>query len=356
MKVIKKLGIGLLMVALSVSSLPIMTGTVKAAERITTESGVIYEPLNMTDYWSQDTKKAPLLNGYVFGGWYTGTNENDLTALKEADLATEVPTSNTYAKFVSAEVLSVKTQIDENTVVGGAERQTPASLRLISGVDSTDYQYVGFDILLNNKISYPLYGEEPGSTKCYNGLKKSPEDTNIIYPNQCFGDQAKYFNVVKIGNLMPVNDTKIIRVTPYWFTLDGTKVEGISKYVHTEDGYLKYVSVPVYLSTAKQVAAGKLSVSYPEDLTLVEDKVEFDGVFTKTNMAFYHDAVNHTINFVGNAETVNELNVAKGIYANLRFTKNDGVSVGNLSFTVSDEEFCDWTENPVTIDVSDFTY
>lgn len=355
MQVIKKLGIGLLMVALSVSSLPIMAGTVKAAERITTDSGVIYEPLNMTDYWSQDTKKAPLLNGYVFGGWYTGENETNLTALKEEELE-NVPTSNTYAKFVSAEVLSVKTQIDKNTVEGGADRTTPASLRLISGVDSTDYQFVGFDILLNNKKPYLLYGDEPGSTKCYDGLKKSPEDTNIIYPDQYFGAQAKYFNVVKIGNLIPVNDTKIIRVTPYWFTLDGTKVEGISKYVHTEDGYKGYVSVPVYLSTAKQVAAGKLSVSYPENLTLVDDKVEFDGVFTKTNMAFYHDAVNHKINFVGNAETVNELKAAKGIYANLRFTKSDGVSVGNLPFTVSDEEFCDWTENPVTIDVSNFTY
>lgn len=336
---------------------------------VTTDKGIKYVPYDMSEYWSSLQKVAPEMDDYVFGGWYT-KNEEVFIAIKEADVTVNQETgksnlTGTYAKFVKAEVLSVKSQVDVDTETNGLQRTENASIRLISGLDSKDYQKVGFKVLLANK--QPVYKDnddvkkEPlETTRVYTGLKKSVSDSNVVEPSALFGEQAGFLSVWRLDNIIKENDSKIINVTPYWITLDGTKVEGLPKYVHVEDSYMGYISVPINLKTAQKVAAGSMTLTYPTGLDLVEEKVEFDGVFPTTEMAF-KDNGDGSIKLVGNAEDVDVEVDANGIYANLRFLVGtsgyQGVENSDfLTFTISNEHFVDWDEGDVSVNVWDIKY
>lgn len=362
----------LLVLALIVSCLTVIPVAVEAAEiegTVTTDKGIKYVPYDMSEYWLSSQKTAPEMTDYVFGGWYTKSGD-EFTAIKEASVTVNQETgkanmSGTYAKFVRAEVLSVKSQIDVNTEEQGLNRTDKASIRLISGLDSKDYQKVGFKVLLANQK--PVYKDNDDeaqlpleTTKVYTGLKKSSSDTNVIEPSALFGEQASFLSVWRLDDIVKDNDSKIINVTPYWITMDGTKVEGLPKYVHVEDGYMGYISVPINLRTAQKIAAGTLTLTYPEGLELVEEKVEYDGVFPASEMTC-NDNGTSTIKLVGNAMDVNTAVDANGIYANLRFTVGtsgyEGVESSDLlTFSISDEFFCDWEENEVSIDAWDIKY
>lgn len=361
-----------LVLALVVSCVTVIPSAVDAAEvegTVTTEKGIKYVPYDMSEYWTTTKQTAPEMTDYVFGGWYTKSGD-EFSAIKEANVTVDKETgkanvSDTYAKFVKAEVLGVKSQIDVDTEENGLERTKSASIRLISGLDSKEYQKVGFTVLLANSI--PVYKDNDNdaklpleTTKVYTGLKKSASDTKVIEPSAIFGEQASYLSVWRLDNIIKDNDHKIINVTPYWITMDGTKVEGLPKYVHVEDGYMGYISVPINLRTAKKIAAGAVTMTYPAGLELVEDKVEFDGVFPASEMTFNDDGTS-TIKLVGNGNDVKTAVNANGIYANLRFVVGTsgyaGVENGELlTFSINDEFFCDWEENEVLINVWDIKY
>ena len=346
--------------ALSVVSTGIILGQaeVKAAEVVTT---VEYESLNMADYWSSSEKKVPIKQGYVFGGWYS-KKDGAYTALNAQEIPVDsngkTTLTGTYAKFVPAQVLSVKAQNASGTAANDGKR---ASVRVISAIDSTDYQKVGFNILINNKNKLLTdAGEELETTQIYERLNVEGDSNSPYSAQDIFGEPAQYLSVWRLDNIADQYDAKIINVTPYWITKDGTKVEGLSKYVHIEDGYKGYLSVPIHLCATQDVAAGKVTITYPTGLKLVEDKVEFDGVFPKTETTCY-DNKNGTIKIVGNAATVDEYNTGNSILANLRFTVDPSVYPGAgkgvfLTFTVSDEEFCNWKVEPVDADVWDVQY
>lgn len=345
-------------IAMIVSGVTIAPTEVKAAD-IATE--VLYESCDIASYWSEAEKSAPTKPGYVFGGWYTKSGST-YTALKQTEIATDgagkATVSDTYAKFVPAQVLSVKAQNASGTA---ADDKTAASIRVISAVDSNNYQKVGFNILINNKNKLTTdSGEELETTQIYTGLSVDGDSSSPYSAADIFGEPAAYLSVWRLDGIADKHDAKIINVTPYWITMDGTKVEGLGKYVHIEDGYKGYISVPVNLCDTQGVAAGTVTVTYPEGLTLVEDKVEFDGVFPGNEATFYDDK-NGTIKIVGNAETVDSYNTGKSIIVNLRFTADSSVFPGAgkgtfLSFAVSDEAFCDWNVKPVSIDAWDVRY
>ena len=351
MSLIKKLA------ALSCAVAMIMTGlAVTPAEAEAASTTVTYESLSMSSYWTTSKKTAPTKAGYVFGGWYTRSGTT-YTALKPADITTDsdgkANVSDTYAKYVPAQILSVKAQNASGTK---ASDGNPASVRVISALDSTDYQKVGFKILANNKNDLGTLE----TTQIFEGLEVADDSSSPYSAADIFGAPAAYLSVWRLDNIADKYDAKIINVTPYWITMDGTKVEGLSKYVHVEDGYMGYISIPVNLCDTKDIAAGRVTLTYPTGLTLVKDKVEFDGVFQTAETAFYDDG-NGTVKIVGNAETVNTAKNADGIMVNLRFTADSttypGAGKGTfLSFPVADENFCDWSETAVSIDAWDIQY
>ena len=365
-----------LLSAMLVSSIAVKPVTADAAEE-GYEDRVVFED-KTSDFktmWNANgTGSAPIKAGYVFGGWYVDNTDNKKEALSN-EAAGELFGGNSskvvYAKYVPAYVLSVKVQHEEGTAAGDKEG---ASVRIISSIDSKNYQKVGFDVYINNKnkLQDDTDGEgdsELETTRVYTGLLVG-EDTKPRKPQTSFGTQSGYLSVWKLTGIADKHDAKIIKVTPYWITMDGTKVSGLSKFVHIEDGYKGYVNIPINLTTGEAVAAGQLQMKYnPTILKLAEasegvvyDKaVEFDGVFKASEMA-YHDDGNGTITFVGNAEAVNTLKNADDIFANIRFQivdeskYPDTKSENFLTFQVEGEYFCDWDEKDVNVNAWDIQH
>ncbi len=360
----KKMAAGLMTAMILVSGLAAAPLTADAASDCAYGTGGTYEDMidypEMTDSfkecWKADGQgTVPTKSGYVFGGWYQKDGEK-YTALDEeactAALSSE--TAVVYAKFVPAYVLGVKAQIDAETQKSGTERgEVKAKIRVVSSVDSKEYQKVGFTILANNKTLLNV----PEKKEVYEKLDCAGEEREAV---QVFGSKAAFFSVCVLSGFRVKDDAKILNVTPYWITMDGTKVEGLTKYVHVEDGYLEYVSVPVNLTDAKDVAAGSLQMSYDSSILKLQD-VEFDGVFPSAEMEYQNDGAG-TLRFVGSAAATGTNVTANGIYANVRFKVISGsiyAGVGSgqfLNFEVTKESFCDWNETLVTIDAWDIQY
>lgn len=288
---------------------------------------------SMAYYWKEDgTKTAPVRPGYVFGGWYE--KEDDQAVFTAISTSSE----NAWAKFVPDYVLSVRAQNEDGTTQADQKNN---SVRVLSAVDSKDYQYVGFDIWLANKKQLTMTDENGAETaplktnKIFSGIKVQ---NKTVTATETFGETAKYFSVWRLDEIQDSNDSKIIYVRPYWITHDGTKVEGLAKYVHVEDEYLNYVSVPINLVTKQAIAAGIVKMEYATSLKLVG----FEPGRLLTEMT-YNDEKAGVLRIAGNAETAYEEISADGIYANLRFEAPDDLST--LKFTLSeDADFSDWTK------------
>lgn len=359
MDFIKKIAALLCAVAMIVSGVAIAPTVAKATA---TDTGIYTEIVyddsySISAYWTTETKTAPTKPGYVFGGWYTKSSDTYI-ALEEAKITADADgkasvSETVYAKFVPAQVLGVKAQNASGTE---ANDDKQASVRVISAIDSTAYQKVGFTVLINNKNK--LFTETNGELESAQVYERLKVESDSYSAQDIFGAPAGYFNVWRLDGIADKHDTKIINVTPYWITLDGTKVEGLCKYIHIEDGYKGYLNVPVNVSAVQDVAVGTVTITYPTGLTLVEEKVEFAGVFPD---ATFSDDKNGTIKIVGNAKTVGSYHTGKTILVNLRFTADSSTYPGAgkgtfLPFTVENELFYDWEEKEVTIDVRNVQY
>ena len=338
----KKILAGCLTVALLISGMVVMPQNVKAAEdnQLIDESGTYA----ISDYWTESTKKAPTKEGFVFGGWYTKDGEN-FVAIKESELDNEnVKSMTAYPKFVPDEVLSVKTQM--------GTKGSKTSLRLLSTVDSTEYQYVGF--------LYQLGSGNVGNKKMdkvFSAIQPNKDSEEVLVPSKEFCETSEYFVAVNITNIGENNFDTVIYARPYWITMDGTKVMGLARNNRVEDKVNDYVSVPVNLLTDGKapagIAAGQIEITYNTanyDVVVVDDKeVDFGRVFAEMEVGVNEEK--GTINIVGNAATVDKNVVADGIFANIRFVKTDNATSDALDFTVKTTSFCDWAETMIDTNI-----
>lgn len=327
--------IGLLVVVAMITGIVMLPETVRAAETVVEgENGIIFvqdsEELDI-QYYKQENK-APVRTGYVFAGWYSDSNEN--SALSETGAATA---TSAWAKFVPDYVLSVRAQIEAET----AANDGATAIRVLSSVDTDIYQKVGFDIWLANRAQLknadgtaPLVTDKAFENIMVGNAKKSATDT--------FGAASKYFVVWKLTNIADINDSKIIYVRPYWITYDGTKVEGLAKYVHVEDGYLGYINVPVNLLTGEDIAAGVVKMTY--------SGLEFVGFEAGRVLPVMMDnhGIDGVVRMVGNTKEVDMNTSADGIYANLRFKKPTTLPAES-AFTTTESDFSTWLEDDVAI-------
>lgn len=178
---------------------------------------------NSTDgsYTSYPTK-----TGYVFGGWYTD-------ARYTVPLASDKTTDGAYAKWVDEEVLTVKAQITAGTTAASES----TNLRLLTTVDSLNYQSVGFTVergdtnAAKEVLTNTVYEEVIGIND--NG-------TYITYkPDTSFSAESAYFMVCTFMNPgIPDDDFGVqLTVTPKWVTNDGTTVTGTAKTFKISDGF-----------------------------------------------------------------------------------------------------------------------
>lgn len=345
-KWMKKVTVGFLTAAMVLTGVMVFPKTAEAAENTvkyldrTTE----FEAL-------KGTKTAPTEEGYLFGGWYSYDGSN-YSSIAENKVDTYEGTA--YAKFVPANVLSVMTQIDSTTKSAGEGHSNLASLRIMVGVDSLNYQAIGVKVLLGD-----VYDTKVDSkTKVY---QRVAIDGTTLEASEIFGAPADYFAVWKFTGIDASHDKEKIYVQPYWVTMDGTKVYGLAKYVHIEDGYRGYISVPVNLMSGKQTAAGIVAMGYDSSkMTLIgvenghvaNDEMNYDSSTTDTT---------GTVKIVGNKEKVGAYaDSGESLFANVRFMLNDSPYVTNpesgvmrrkdvFTFDIIDPDFSDWNENPVEV-------
>lgn len=347
MKTMKQILASFLVVAMLVTGMMVMPLKADASENVVNgENGVIFVSdetnLEFSKYWTSEKKTAPVREGYVFGGWYTKDGES-MKAIKESEGA---DVTSAYAKFVPAEVLSVRTQVDVDTEKDNGNTSS-AFVRLLSGVNGLDYQNVGFDIYYNKK-HHETNEKATNITKVFSSLQNAESGTDPITADTIFGDAATHFSVLRLAEIVQKNYTYVIYVTPQWTTLDGTLVKGQGKYVRIMDGYADnhYISVPVNFMSGSEVAAGQMEMTYNTNLEVVG----FDTGTIMPQMS-HIDNKEGTVKIVGNIDGgTTKVEPETAIYANVWFKVKENANVDDtaLEFEMKNLQFANWDEDFVT--------
>lgn len=182
-------------------------------------------------------KAATGYEDYAFAGWYTDQNCTSESALSADDISAIDSTADDfdknaekyYAKFVSKDVLDVKTQIHVNT----DSTSDNATLRFVTTVDCTDYQKVGFKLVYNTdkQDDKTKITKKKSTTTVYKKLYYVDNDSKTVMecePKDYFHGVSKYFAALNLTNVPQDCFENGIAVEPYWVTYDGTTVCGRS--------------------------------------------------------------------------------------------------------------------------------
>lgn len=324
----------------------IILPTESKAATYTYEDEIIYTDDVKNAVALYNKKEAPTKAGYVFGGWFA-----DDEGKKQIATDTVEANETLFAKFVPAYVLSVKAQNHKDV----SNTSSTGTFRLVSSVDSNaNYQEVGFDVLYGN-IDQEGYRQTAKGSKVYSKIIVHENNgTNSEYvPEDVFGQHAKYFNIAVVKGIKSTSFSKTIYVKPYWITNDGTKVYGLGKYVCIQDGLDGIISIPINLYTAQAIAAGIVELTYPKELTYYETDGYRQGDRLLNEMKVNVDKKTRTIRCAGNAAS--NVQADTDIYISLRFKIADEykntVTIGKtrLNFEIKDTQFCDWSEQFVTM-------
>ena len=291
-------------------------------------------------------ESAPTLDGYLFGGWYQDT-KGVKTPIKTPEQKNKA-TGTIYAKFVPAQVLSVKAQNHAGTS-NTSDQSGITSTRVISAVDSLNYKQVGFEVWVGDTF----IGKQETRDVYSNLMVKNTNGSTPYTASQLFGSTASKFIVLRLENISESLWNENIYVRPYWVTFDGVEVTGLSKYVYVQDGIDRWISVPVNLHTGADIAAGMVSVTVPDGLEFKECRpgVLFDEMNVAVN--------GNVVNCVGNVKNLADVQ-ANDMYITLRFKVTDSTyAVGNgrfLDFTMKQMEFCNVEEEDVPMKILDVRY
>ena len=306
---------------------PAGNGQVKASGTEQEETAYVeaFELSSYKSYKEQGIAPKPVGAGYenwLFAGWFTDEACTDA-------LVAEATEGSCYAKFVPAEVLSVKAQVTAGTTADTAEK---VKLRIVSTVDSLLYSEVGFKIKAGKtEVKYT-------TNNVFRKIVAKEGNVAFDYEPAIFHEMSQYFITATIINISPASFSTGIQVTPYWKTLDGTEVDGAGRYARVEDSYRNTVNVPVRLYSDADVASGSLTVTYDADI-FTYIGMDMGNVFDTVTVE--STAVTGEIRC-----TVNESKRAEGLFANLRFELKDGTAVPDVNslvnaFAISSESALD---------------
>lgn len=308
-------------------------------ETETLENGIQYvldeTEYLFSNYWSvkEDERKAPVREGYVFGGWYQKNKEGDYIPLRETTLISENESiTSAYAKFVPAHVLSIVGLNDDGVE---ANDGNGTGIRVLTSVDSINYKNVGFHIILNDSIDIGTCE----MTEVYETVQYSGKTMPAF---NMFGEASSYFGICHLKNINDANDSKSIYARPYWTTLDGTVVEGLAKHVHVEDEYKNYINVPINLMTGEMISAGTVEMIYDENLFTY---VGFETGKLLSNMT---EDVTTAGTVVISGESAGSVVKADGLFANVRFAIKERKSANQAQFLMKTSNFKDDNGDPVT--------
>ena len=370
-KVVKKFLAGILILAIAV------LGIVYIPDRVQASNSVVkYQKVSNEDFKGYiDEHVAPTYSssdntGYLFAGWYE-TDSNDSPILSSDGITKDV-----YAKFVPAYLSGIACQVDINN------DSSTRNLRVVSLVDSMNYQAVGFNVYGRydkdsdgtNETEWTMYTyssdpENPNkaqSEKVYRGLYAGEL---LKEPKDVFGADAEgfYFTTVSITGLGEKTNSNTgitidfrdatMAVQPYWITLDGTYVEGMGEFNRVNDYEAGIVNISVNIKNADKIAAGLLSITYDKDnFTFLE--AECGRVFGEMKCKEYESS--EQIRCIGNVEDISDnTGNPNDVFVNLRFTKTTAneLELGTAEFSVNIiDSFFDIEEKKASADAWDVWY
>lgn len=384
-ELMKRLISSIVVMAVILAGSFIINTEVRAAVNETmTDNGIVYKKYDdWNRYWG---KEIPVYTGtdsegygYVFGGWFMSEDENTYIPIEATE---NVGDSDVYAKFVPAYVLSVKCQNRAGTKYT-ADNSGSTNLKVISSVDSANYDAYGFELSIVALNQDGSIKEEPTlfsageaeanvvfeKFKIYDEDKDEdgqPDLVKTAYPSEVFGRASKYFSAWRVDDIPEVSYGTIIWIRPYWKTMDGMTVYGLSKYAHVEDGLLqeiegetyRYVNVPINIRDTKAVAAGIVNVDYSSNTNLSFYGVEGGTVFEEISW----NNKSGNLKLAGNVSDISDNKQTNEMFANVRFlVSSNSVSdfLNGFSFQVTDETFSNIDEqlyDSKTYDVWDVKY
>lgn len=230
---VKKITAIMLMVVLVFQVFPLSVFRAEAADTtssddeqyVNDDTGVTYIYYrDISTYRDKTEFTHPALEGYVFGGWWTGIT-------KEADDSSATPVSKetrtgaAWAKFVPKDIFTVKAQISKR-VAEVTEEEEKVKLRLVTGVDSLWYSEVGFRVYVTKETTLK-------TTEVYSEItvRENAQTKTTVKAKDVFGEPAAAYFATQVVNGFSKDmfSSKELRVTPYWITLDGTFVSGTTR-------------------------------------------------------------------------------------------------------------------------------
>ena len=158
--------------------------------------------VDVTEYKAHGT--YPEKEGKIFAGFF-----------EDAGFTTPYmeTTGYAYAKFIDEDVLTMKFQdSDDGTAT-----------RFLSSLDSMNYEEVGFTFTGEYKTSQ-ISTQEKSVTKLYTKITAAGKS---IEPG-VFSSDSAYFFTYTVRGMENTKANSAWTVTPYYVTLDGTKVTGTS--------------------------------------------------------------------------------------------------------------------------------
>lgn len=312
--------------------------------------------------------------GYLFGGWFTREDKDGKVIYTPVGKDATLDKEEYWAKFVPSYVLSVKCQnLSGWTTESDAQDNGKACYRALTGVDSLNYQSVGFNVqatLLNEDTNcFQKAGNEVGkyTSTVYHALRVNylkADGTSAherLLPSDMLGTAANYLVSYQVQNIPVSYYGTPVWVRPYWITLDGTTVYGLSKYTHVEDGYYhtdeatneeyRYVNIPINLRSAEaESVAGILTLSYSskenEEIANLEF-AEVEGGRFFEEMDWTSKADSQLVRVVGNRKDITTNHQDDEVFANIRFKVARSEADKNLTgfhFDINSVEFGDSSE------------
>ena len=184
--------------------------------------GISYTKDNTIPEITDEDLKSEL-DGYLFAGWYTKSDEGTTyDPVSDPSL-----NENYYAKYVPEEVLDIKAQISGTLLNADTTDDTKSSIRFVTSIDSTDYKQISFNIKRPNK-EYDAETTKYVYRELYAVDATEADEDNLLktYKPSEFHATSQFFKTWTISNVPDTDYNTDITVTPYWVTLDGTRVEG----------------------------------------------------------------------------------------------------------------------------------
>jgi len=241
-----------------------------------------YENYALADYTGTIVKsyigqKAPVVEGYLFAGWFTG---------KECTLEQGVKTkgeildgSTYYAKFVPEGVLNVKAQVSTDDVSSDDSVDT-RNIRFVSSVDTLNYSRIGFSLTYEENGT-PVT-KTNSSKDVFKRIASATASDEYEFAPKVVNTKSEYFMTATWKGTdnkgIAASDSTGFYVKAYWKTLDGVQVFGPSRYVTVSQGLdTKVINMPIKNSDLKQ--NDNVTVTYEGADPINGTVIYTDGVY-----------------------------------------------------------------------------